>query len=66
MQTDPFCNMSLEVLRKGLAIVKDHVKRQKDDLIQWFKKNETIPDTDVAWLDEEANHVEEDALIDSS
>ncbi|KAJ7832708.1 hypothetical protein B0H13DRAFT_1914909 [Mycena leptocephala] len=40
-------------------------QKGKEDLTQHLKKKESIPETDEAWLDNEANHVVEDTVIDS-
>jgi hypothetical protein len=55
--------MSLEILKKGLCALKEQVKKRKDSLIKRLKKKESISETDEAWLDNEANHVDEDAVI---
>jgi hypothetical protein len=57
--------MSLEILKKGLCALKEQVKKRKDSLTECLKKKESISETDGAWLDNEANHVDEDTLIDS-
>ncbi|KAJ6551038.1 hypothetical protein DFH09DRAFT_1319605 [Mycena vulgaris] len=54
---------SLGFLKKGLSTLKDSAKKCKDDLMARLKKAEKISDVDVAWLDDTANHVEEDAVI---
>ncbi|KAJ6600469.1 hypothetical protein DFH09DRAFT_1498085 [Mycena vulgaris] len=55
---------SLGFLKKGLSTLKDSVKKHKDDFTACLKKAEKISDADVAWLDDAANHVEEDAVIE--
>ncbi|KAJ7690989.1 hypothetical protein B0H17DRAFT_1201339 [Mycena rosella] len=55
--------MSLETLRKGLATLKEGVKKRKDALALRLKKREKMSKEDEAWLDNAANHVDEDALI---
>jgi hypothetical protein len=57
--------MSLETLRAGLARLKDSVKKRHDDLAERLQKKERISDADSAWLDNQANHVDEDMLIDT-
>lgn len=54
----------LAVLKKGLSILKDTVKKRREGLVARLKKKETISDADTAWLDNDANQVDEDALID--
>ncbi|KAJ7648925.1 hypothetical protein B0H17DRAFT_1215458 [Mycena rosella] len=55
--------MSLKTLRKGLATLKEGVKKRKDALALRLKKREKISKEDEVWLDNAANHVDEDALI---
>jgi hypothetical protein len=57
--------MSLETLRKGLRALKEQVKKRKEDLTERLQKKESISEADEARLDNEANHVDEDAVIDS-
>ena len=54
----------LAVLKKGLSILKDTVKKRREGLVARLKKKEAISDADTAWLDNDANQVDEDALID--
>ncbi|KAJ6501386.1 hypothetical protein DFH09DRAFT_1335934 [Mycena vulgaris] len=55
---------SLGFLKKGISTLKDSAKKRKDDLTARLKKAEKISDVDVAWLDDTANHVEEDVVIE--
>ncbi|KAJ7347820.1 hypothetical protein DFH08DRAFT_808595 [Mycena albidolilacea] len=55
--------MSLEILRKGLAVFKKHIKKRKDVLLEHLKQSEKISEEDADWLDNQANHVDEEALI---
>jgi ribosome assembly protein YihI (activator of Der GTPase) len=55
--------MSLEILRKGLTVFKKHVKKRKDALLEHLKQSEKISEEDADWLDNQANHVDEEALI---
>jgi hypothetical protein len=57
--------MSLEILREGLCMLKEQVKKCTEDLTERLKKKESTSEADKAWLDNEANHVDEDAVIDS-
>ncbi|KAJ7442960.1 hypothetical protein FB451DRAFT_1437849 [Mycena latifolia] len=57
--------MTLEVLRKGLASLKENFKKRRDELAQRLKKEEKISEVDEAWLNNDANHVDEDVLIDT-
>jgi hypothetical protein len=58
--------MSLEILKKRLCALKEQVKKRKDSLTEHLKKKELISETDEAWLDNEANHVDEDAVIEDA
>jgi hypothetical protein len=55
---------SLEILKQGLSALKETVKKRKDGLTARLRKKEKISDADAAWLDNEGNVVEEDAVID--
>ncbi|KAJ7485821.1 hypothetical protein FB451DRAFT_1169053 [Mycena latifolia] len=57
--------MTLEVLHKGRASLKENFKKRRDELAQRLKKEEKISEADEAWLDNDANHVNEDVLIDT-
>jgi hypothetical protein len=39
--------MSLEILQKGLAVFKKHVKKRKDALLERLKKSEKISEEDA-------------------
>ncbi|KAJ7914017.1 hypothetical protein B0H13DRAFT_2325746 [Mycena leptocephala] len=54
---------ALAILKKGLSNLKDSIKLRKDALEKKLKKAERISDADSAWLDDAANHVEEDAVL---
>lgn len=54
----------LELLKKSLSILHESVKKRKDGLIARQNRKEKLSDAKEAWLDNEANHVDEDALID--
>ncbi|KAJ6495870.1 hypothetical protein DFH09DRAFT_1103675 [Mycena vulgaris] len=54
---------SLEVLRKGLSLLKESVKTRKDGLMNCLRRKEKISASDEAWLDDAANHVDEDAVM---
>ncbi|KAJ7720388.1 hypothetical protein B0H14DRAFT_2642715 [Mycena olivaceomarginata] len=52
--------MSLAELKQKLAAFKDHIKHRRDNLAE---QQEKISAADEAWLDNDGNHVEEDAVI---
>jgi hypothetical protein len=54
----------LQVLKSGLTKLKNNVKTRKDDLLTRLHNKETLSAVDEEWLDNEANHVEEEALVD--
>ena len=56
-------NPPLDNLKKGLSTLKKHVKACKDDLVSCLQRKEKISDDDEHWLDNEANQVEEEAII---
>ncbi|KAJ7661798.1 hypothetical protein B0H17DRAFT_1144521 [Mycena rosella] len=55
---------SLGFLKKGLSKFVANVKKCKDDLTARLKKAEKIFDADAAWLEDAANHVDEETVID--
>jgi hypothetical protein len=56
---------SLDVLKKGLATLKDHIKTRKDGLLARLARKEKISDADTAWFDRgAANHVDEDRVVE--
>jgi ribosome assembly protein YihI (activator of Der GTPase) len=55
---------ALEILRKGLNALKNQVKKRKDALLERLNKKEKISAADEEWLDQGANHIEEDQLLD--
>ncbi|KAJ6605570.1 hypothetical protein DFH09DRAFT_1067823 [Mycena vulgaris] len=55
---------SLEILRKGLSLLKESVETRKDGLMSRLRRKEKISASDEAWLDDAANHVDEDAVMD--
>jgi hypothetical protein len=57
-------NPAFEILKKGLVALKNQAKKHRDSLLERLNKKEKILEADEAWLDDGANHVEEDALLD--
>jgi len=55
----------LQVLKGGLSKLKETVKEQKESLLLQLQKRQTISSKDEAWLDQEANLVDEEALIEA-
>jgi hypothetical protein len=53
----------LEILKKALAALKDSVQKQKDGLVAHLNRKERISAADEAWLDNDDNYVEEDAMV---
>jgi hypothetical protein len=56
---------SLQVLKGGLSKLKETVKERKESLLSRLQKQQTISSKDEAWLDQEANLVDEEALVDA-
>jgi len=55
----------LEVLKKGLAKFKESIKTCKKDLSTKLARAETISSSDEHWLDNEANTVDEQCVLDT-
>jgi hypothetical protein len=55
----------LEVLKKGLAKFKETVKVRKKELSAKLARAETISSLDEQWLDNEANTVDEQQVLDT-
>ncbi|KAH9959917.1 hypothetical protein BGW80DRAFT_1155081, partial [Lactifluus volemus] len=55
----------LQVLKGGLNKLKDTVKERKESLLSQLQKQQTISSEDEDWLDQEANFVDEEALVDA-
>jgi len=54
----------LEVLKAGLARLKETIKTRKDALSARLFNKEHISEEDEHWLDNNANFVDEDAVVD--
>lgn len=54
----------LEVLRKGLKILKNQVKVKKETLQAQLATNKSISSQDEKWLDHEANLVDEEQVLE--
>jgi hypothetical protein len=57
-------HLSLARLKSGLSALKKTVQKWRDALTERLKKEEKLSEAEEAWLDNDANHVEEDALMD--
>jgi hypothetical protein len=55
---------SLAILKKGLSVLTQGVQTRKDALMERLGKGEILSPSEDAWLDDEANHVDEDGLIE--
>ncbi|KAJ6450820.1 hypothetical protein C8R47DRAFT_1230103 [Mycena vitilis] len=53
----------LEILKKGLAALKQSVKKRRDDLVARLKREEKVSPADEAWLDTAGNQADEDFII---
>jgi hypothetical protein len=54
----------LEVLKKGLKLLQKQVKTRKDKLQAQLAEKKTISPQDEEWLDQDANLVDEQKLLD--
>ena len=54
----------LQVLKRGLSKLKETVKKWKDSLLLQLQEQQKISLDDEGWLDQEANFVDEEALVD--
>lgn len=55
----------LEVLKKGLKILQDQVKAKKEKLQAQLHVKKSISSLDENWLDNEANLVDEQQVLDT-
>ncbi|KAF8230396.1 hypothetical protein L208DRAFT_1400622 [Tricholoma matsutake] len=55
----------LEVLKKGLKILQDQVKAKKEKLQAQLHAKKSISSLDENWLDNEANLVDEQRVLDA-
>ena len=54
----------LQVLKGGLTKLKQTVKKRKESLLSQLQERKKISLEDKDWLDQEANFVDEEALVD--
>ena len=54
----------LQVLKGGLSKLKETVKKRKESLLSRLREQQKISSEDEDWLDQEANFVDEEALVD--
>ena len=57
--------VSLAILKAGLAALKSKAKICKNDLLNRLKAQEKISAADETWLDQDGNHVDEEALLNT-
>jgi hypothetical protein len=55
---------SLDVLKSGLTKLKNLAKTKKDDLLACLHRKEKILTEEEEWLDDAANPVDEEAIIE--
>ena len=55
----------LETLKKGLAKFKDTIKTRKNELVSKLARAESITSSDECWLDNEANTVDEQRVLET-
>ena len=54
----------LQVLKGGLSKLKETVKKRKESLLLRLREQQKISSEDEDWLDQEANFVDKEALVD--
>ncbi|KAJ6491614.1 hypothetical protein C8R47DRAFT_1044693 [Mycena vitilis] len=55
---------TLETLKKGYVALQAKIQKRKDDLKERLQKEERIDPADADWLDQDANLVDEEAVIE--
>ena len=55
----------LDILKKGLAKFSSQIKDRKDKLNTRLSRRETITSADEAWLDNKANTVDEQCILNA-
>ena len=55
----------LDILKKGLAKFTTSIKARKDVLTTKLAKKEPIPPSDEEWLDNEANVIDEERVLEA-
>ena len=55
----------LDILKKGLVKLKNSLKAKKEQLEAKLSRQESISSSDEQWLDNEANTVDEQCVIDT-
>jgi len=55
----------LEILRKGLKVLTNHIKLRKDTLQAQLAEARSISSEDEQWLDYDANLVDEQCILDA-
>lgn len=54
----------LEILKAGLASLKEQIKTHQDAILKRISDKEAISETEEHWLDNEANLVDEDRVVE--
>ncbi|KAF5369186.1 hypothetical protein D9615_009952 [Tricholomella constricta] len=55
---------ALDVLKVGLIRLKEQIKTRKNDILDRLSRKEHVADEDEHWLDNEANLVDEDTVLE--
>jgi hypothetical protein len=55
----------LDILKKGLIKLKQSLKKKKEQLETKLARKESISSSDERWLDNEANTVDEQCILDT-
>jgi hypothetical protein len=63
--TQPMSRNPLETLKKGSSKFKEKIKLRKDNLQAKLRWKESISSADERWLDNEANTVDEQRVLDA-
>ncbi|KAG6872508.1 hypothetical protein C0992_009551, partial [Termitomyces sp. T32_za158] len=54
----------LRAIKAGISRLKAEIKLRKDDPLARLGRHEKISDADEAWLDNEANLIDEEAVVE--
>ena len=54
----------LEILKQGFWNLSQKIKKRKDELDAKLKRSETISSADEQWLDNEANIIDEQCVLE--
>ncbi|VDB94719.1 unnamed protein product [Peniophora sp. CBMAI 1063] len=56
---------SLAAIKAGLSALKSKTQIKENELLNRLNSNEKISSSEETWLDQEANHVDEEALVNT-